>query len=269
MCFRYEDYVVRVGRANEKAKEQAQQDGTLADFVPIQVKPKTKNGAACINPEATLAEQQEMIDMELANGALVTSCSTVKPRLNKGLVEWITVEYMLAEGHCSAGGTLHVCWQAAMVAFTSCTAEALGKNASSPQSHTCMASHCLTHEPAGMEWIPKPETFSSSKRRDLLGFATFSQIGEALSLCSGLGTAFFLRTPFTQFACVYDIFRVRYGTFCLCTNHFHAEDMEVAGRKDTERIPHLIVWNATNRLLQLYPEVRANRYTCAPRLQTV
>lgn len=264
MRFRYEDYVVRVRRANEKAKEQAQQDGTLADFVPIQVKPKTKNGAACINPEATLEEQQEMIDMELANGALVTSCSTVKPRLNKGLVEWITVEYVLAEGHCSAGGTLHVCWQAAMVAFTACTAEALGKNASTPQSHTCMASHCLTHEPAGMEWIPKPET-----TKDPLGFATFSQIGEALSLCSGLGTAFFLRTPFTPFACVYDVFRVRYGTFCLCTNHFHDEDMEVAGRKDTERIPHLIVWNATNRLLQLYPEVRANRYPHAPRLQTV
>ena len=126
MRFRYEDYVVRVGRANEKAKEQAQQDGTLADFVPIQVKPKTKNGAACINPEATLEEQQEMIDMELANGALVTSCSTVKPRLKRGMVEWITVEYVLAEGG------KHVCWQAAMVAFTSCTAEALGKIASIP-----------------------------------------------------------------------------------------------------------------------------------------
>ena len=209
-----------------------------------------KAEAHCIEPTLPLPRQRAELIAAQEAGILLVDSST-KPRLkgrphrDDALVEWSTDAFELAEAK------VYICYQAAMV-----------------------AAMAMLLEPAGVVVV---EVEHKSKKLKAvpseLAAASFKDIEVMLQLATGPAQAFTPSAPIGKMDSTLDIFRRTFGSFVIHCFHFHEEDIEAAdidlhdgveyykpnyyNGKDTvgDAIPHYINYNATTRLLQLYPEV--------------
>ena len=147
-----------------------------------------------------------------------------KPRGKLGpdgyMLEWSTNQYTLVEAKSL------LCYQAAVVLAT-----------------TLQLSDC------GIPRLSIPKSLSHPDHR-----ATFTRLNIMFDVADGPGSAFCAHHTFYRMDSALEVFSARMGTFLLHSWHYIEEDMDA--REYTEGITHYIVWNATTRLLHLYPEVR-------------
>jgi hypothetical protein len=222
---------------NEQAEEWNEQEGLSEDedgFV-APLYPRPIGIAWCIEPSRSLEEQRGDLSLLRRQGKLLIN-STTKPRLflrcaefQQPLVEWSTNEFELVEAK------QFLCHQAAQVAFMA-----------------------MTLEDSGLPKLAVPSQVRSSGEAQLHG-ASFKQMNEEHQRSQECPASAFvlMKSRFLELRCIADVFKkAMYGTFVFHTWHFHAEDIEFA--EPGSGIPHYMVYNATIRLLQLYPEVNAH-----------
>ena len=223
---RYKRYEAKVDEWNEWAtahhKVNPSYYGMGDKHTGFQLETKRPFGtAACISPTMSLPEQYEELRRHRDEGLLKMDTQTkpvariTGPRESgRPYFEWSTNEYRLVEGKSVS------CWQAAMVAFTTLELCTLG--------------------------IP-PATPAPREGESFLGM-------ERILDCSHFPIFRLLRPHmYRQMETIYDLFKVQFGMFVIFCYVYHNEDIDVP-QKDTEGVPHYIVWNATIGLLQLYPE---------------
>ena len=214
----FKSYAERYANYLQRIRDYNEEFKDHKDFTPLVAKPKSgKGGAAFIAPLLSIDDQIAMISHEQQIGTMITSCST-KSRVHLGNIEYSSVEYVICEGG------KFVCWQAMMAHASSLSLDDLGI-----------------------------EQFAPTRGDLALGYATFAEVNYAFSISTGLGRAFELCKPFAALHCLYDFFKLRFGTFVFWVRHYHEEDMDFGDKADW--ISHYITWNATTRLLQCYPEV--------------
>ena len=138
------------------------------------------------------------------------------------MVEWSTHAFHLVEPSSL------LCYQALMEALMVCDLET-----------------------AGVVRVPVPDTLRLSKDFPLAG-ANFGEVNALFDMASACGSAFHLGRPLVIIESVLDVFTRKFGTFAIHAWHYHAEDIE----HQEVGIPHYLLYNATTRLLQCYPEVR-------------
>ena len=160
------------------------------------------------------------------DGKLLRNQST-KPRLTFGphgpctLLEWSTNEFRLVEEHSL------LCYQALMVAVTT-----------------------FELATAGIRIVRVPDTLHLSANFPLAG-ASFTEINHMFDMSTGCGSAFYLGRPLLKIENVLDVFTRSFGTFAIHSWHYHDLDID----HEEAGIPHYLLYNATTRLLQCYPEV--------------
>ena len=120
-----------------------------------------------------------------------------------------------------------LCYQALMVAITTCDLET-----------------------AGIRVVEVPDSLHLPKNFALAG-ASFNEINYIFETASGCGSAFHLGRPLLKIENVLDVFTRTFGTFAIHGWHYHDLDIE----HEEAGIPHYLLYNATSRLLQCYPEV--------------
>ena len=222
---RYRKYLEKVKAYNQEVDEWNEQNEQDDDFVPMphQVPVPKGAGACCIDASQSIDEQHAEIEVKRAEGLVLTDVHT-KPRGKLGpdgyMLEWSTNQYTLVEAKSL------LCYQAAVVLAT-----------------TLQLSDC------GIPRLSIPKSLSHPDHR-----ATFTQLNIMFDVADGPGSAFRLSHTFDRMDSALEVFSARMGTFLIHSWHYIEEDMDA--REYTEGITHYVVWNATNRLLHLYPEVR-------------
>jgi hypothetical protein len=181
-----------------------------------------------IDSTLPLAKQVELVLSWQHDGKLLRDERT-KPRLAAGphgwhsMVEWSTHAFQLVQPLSL------LCYQALMEAMMACDLET-----------------------AGVVKIQVPDSLHLTKDFQLAG-ANFGEVNSILDLASACGSAFHLGHPVVRIDNVLDVFTRKFGTFAIHAWHYHIDDIE----HEEVGIPHYLLYNATTRLLQCYPEVRA------------
>ena len=184
---------------------------------------RPKGTAAFVDPTMSLDNQLAVLTRLRDDGVLLTN-TTTKPQTmsitmrTQRRMEWSTNEFLLVEAKSVS------CWQAALVALTNCELATLGVD----------------------------EVSATDTKHPLYG-ASFTTIASILSASNY--PLFELRKPLhsKQLTCIHDVFKLTFGMFLIFCHIYHPEDIDVT-EYEVEGVPHYIVWNATSRLLQLYPE---------------
>jgi hypothetical protein len=216
---RVENYNKSVDKFNAQKVLEGKNDEVMQFQTPL-----PKGTAWFLDSSRSTAEQHVELLGWRDEGKLLTD-TTTKPRTQRGakgdVIEWSTNDFVVIEPKSL------LCFQALQVSI-----------ASSPQ------------ELLGLLDMPVPVDCS---RTALLQGASFQQLNTMFEMSSGLARAFVLMQlprdrPVIRTS---DVFRLTFGTFALHGWVYHAEDILTnieAG------IPHYAMYNATTRLLYLYPE---------------